>query len=397
MNIASGGLNTCSRADPFEVHFITQLAEMEPLAQQWEILNETASDHDAPFFQSYAWNRHIARIRLERSPDRFKLLIAVIRSGGDLIGIWPLSLQLSSGAWIARSLDDPFGQFAGVVFRRTDDVTPGIAAVVNMLRVRKLADGLRIEGLLVGSALHSALIAAGAATSEANQAVYVDLRPHATVADFRQSINKKTRKNLRNLRNRFERAHRLTELVIDDRSQLEPVLAETLAARQRWMDDYGHTSPAFRNSDFKPAITSLATAMSINLLGFCLVTDEGVASAQWGFVYLGRYYAYLSGKNPDYNEFSPGRLHLGLVIEACMARGIKFLELMAPASDYKLDWTNRTKRLDTAVIPMTIRGRITISLQKLWTTPWVRDLSHTLPEPIRKALVRKLNRTPKER
>ena len=392
MSTAVSGLPVNVQAAPLQVDFILQLAQLEPLAQQWETLNETASDHDAPFFQSYAWNYHVARIRLERSPQRFKLLTATIRRGDELIGIWPLSLQLNSGAWIARSLDDPFGQFAGVIFRRTEDIGPGVAAVVNMLSNGALADGLKIEGLLAGSALHTALIAAGATTSEANHAVYVDLRQHTSIGDFRQSVNKKTRKNLRNLRNRLERAHQLTEQIIDERSKLGPMLEDTLAARQRWMGDFGRTSPAFRDDDFKSVITGLALAGGINLIGFALATEEAVASAQWGFVYLGRYYAYLSAKNPDYDEFSPGRMHLGLVIEACMARGIKLLELMAPASDYKLDWTDCTKRLDVAVLPITVKGRIALCAGAMLDSDWARRLSHALPEALRKALIRRINR-----
>jgi CelD/BcsL family acetyltransferase involved in cellulose biosynthesis len=387
-----GSSTQSAQANPLHVDFIRHIVQLEPLALQWEKLNEMASDHDAPFFQSYAWNYHVARVRLERSPKHFKLLIATIRRGDDLIGIWPLSLQLNSGAWIARSLDDPFGQFAGVVFSHTEDIGPSVAAVVNKLRDGALADGLQIEALLADSALHAALVAAGARIRAANLAVYVDLRPYASTADFRQSVGKKTRKNLRNLRNRLERTHQLSEQIIDERSKLGPMIEETFAARQRWMDDFGRTSPAFRDPNFKTVMTSLTLADGINLIGFRLATEEAVASAQWGFVYLGRYYAYLSAKNPDYNEFSPGRMHLGMVIEACMTRGIKLLELMAPASDYKLDWTDLTKQLDVAVLPLTIKGHVAMWAASMLNSGLVRRLLLALPETLRRALIHQLNR-----
>jgi CelD/BcsL family acetyltransferase involved in cellulose biosynthesis len=374
------------------VEFLTTLAELAPLEQQWESLNQKLSDHDAPFFQSYAWCRHVARVRLRNSPRRYKLLVATLRRGANLVGIWPLSLQRGSGAWIARSLDDPFGQFAGVLFDNEDDIAAGVAAVLHALRTRTEADGTQIEAVVAGSALHRALLAAGADTSEANQAVYVDLRPYASFGEFQQSVNKKTRKNLRNLRNRFQRTHGFSEKVLDQPEQLAPLIEQTFAARSQWMDRFGRTSPAFRDGDFKAMVTGLAVASGVSLLGFSLSTEESFAAAQWGFLYMGRYYAYVSARDPKYNEFSPGRMHLGMVIEACLARGIKVLELMPPASAYKLDWTDRLKRLDVAVMPFTLRGRWAMKVMAAWGAPKMRTLSRALPEFIRKPLVRRLNR-----
>jgi CelD/BcsL family acetyltransferase involved in cellulose biosynthesis len=375
------------------VEFLSTLSELAPLEQQWESLNQRLSDHDAPFFQSYAWCRYVASIRLQHSPERYKLLVAALRRGADLIGIWPLSLQRSCGAWIARSLDDPFGQFAGVLFSKEDDIAAGVAAVLHALRTRTEADAVQIEAVVAGSALHRALLAAHAHISEANQAVYVDLNPYSCVGEFRQSVNKKTRKNLRNLRNRLERTHRLAERVLDQPEQLEPLIKQTFAARSRWMDRLGRTSPAFRDGDFKAVVAGLAVASGINLLGFSLSAEESYAAAQWGFLYLGRYYAYVSARDPKFDEFSPGRMHLGMVIEACLGRGIKALELMPPASSYKLDWTDHIKRLDAAVMPFTLKGAVAIKLLALWGAPKMRAISHALPAFIRKPLVRRLNRT----
>ncbi len=382
-----------ARAAALHVEFISSLSHMERLADAWEALNRRQSDHDAPFFQSFAWSSHVARVRLGHSGHRFKLLVATIWREAELIGIWPLSLQRNAGAWIARSLDDPFGQFAGVVFGSTQDIAPGVAAVVAQLKSEGLADGLQIEGLIAGSALHKALLAVGAILNESNYAVYVDLRPYASVKEFRQSVSAKTRKNLRNLRNRLERTHGFTEQILDEHVQLAPLVQHTLTERQEWMARLGKTSPAFRDKDFTAVVTGLVIASGINLLGFSICTEEAVASAQWGFVYLGRYYAYLSAKNPAYDAFSPGRMHLGMVIEACLNKGIKLLELMAPAADYKLDWTDRTKRLDVAVLPITLRGRIAIGANAAWSATWLRRFSYTLPSPLRKALIRHINRT----
>ena len=99
-------------------------------------------------------------------------------------------------------------------------------------------------------------------------------------------------------------------------------------------------APLSATQTFAQSWRGLTEANGIHLLGFSFASKESALSTQWGFTYLGRYYAYMSGKNSRFDEFSPGRLHLGMVIEACKNRGIDILELMAPASEYKLTWAN---------------------------------------------------------
>ena len=104
---------------PLRVEFKTELSDFPPLAERWETLNRRLSDHDAPFFQSYAWNHYVAQVRAKLSASDFKLLVATVWRGADLVGVWPLALRRRSGLWIARSLDAPFGQMAGVSFSET--------------------------------------------------------------------------------------------------------------------------------------------------------------------------------------------------------------------------------------------------------------------------------------
>lgn len=371
------------------MEFKTELSELPSLAQKWEALNGCQSDHDAPFFQSYAWNYHVARVRSNGSQRDYRLLVATIWRGADLIGLWPLSLQQRLGARMARSLDDPFGQFAGVLFQEASDVAPGVAAVLDALRSR--ADGMRIGAVVAGSPLHEALLRRGARTTPAQEAVFVDLRSYPSIKDFRRSVNSKTRKNLRNLGNRLQRAHQTEHIVAEVPARLESILRETFGARVQWMHRNGRTSPAFRDDDFRTLVTGLTQAEGIRLLGFSLATKDASISAQWGFVYAGRYYAYISAMDPSYDKYSPGRMHLAMVIEACFDRGIEVVELMPPASRYKLEWSDRTKKLETMTIPFSVRGRLIFEIAG-WAAPTARSLSRALPEFLRRRLVRRLNR-----
>jgi CelD/BcsL family acetyltransferase involved in cellulose biosynthesis len=376
-------------APALRVDFVTDLAQLPALAARWEALAARKSDHESLFVQSDHWCRHLAAVRTTASSGRFRMLIATVWRGQDLIGLWPLSLQRASGAWIARSLDDPFGQFAGVLFRDMADIAPGVAAIVEALR--KQADGLQIEAVIAGTPLHAALRQAAAMPVGAQQAVYIDLRPFASFKDFAQTVNSKTRKNLRNLTNRLQREHQSESVVIANGGGMPDLLRDTFDERFKWLQRNGRTSAAFQSEDFRPLVAALPQSEGLELIGFALGCEKKWVSTQWGFLYAGRYYAYMSAMDPAYDQFSPGRLHLGMVIEACTGRGVELLELMPPATRYKLEWTDSTRQLETLCAGFTLRGRIALGATR-WVMPKVRHLSRMLPESVRRALVGRLNR-----
>lgn len=373
------------------VRFVTTLAELALLNENWERFNQLGNDHESPFFQSYAWCEHVAKIRLQRSPERFRLCVATVWRRDTLVGLWPLSLQKMSGAWIVKNLDDPFGQFAGVVFQQRRDIAPGVAAIIETLKASRIADGLLIDAVVEGTPLHVAMVSMGLRHQFANLAVFVDMRSHASFDDYAETLNKKTRKNLRNALSRLRRRAEVRSTIVSDHAQVGEIISKAFAGRLDWMHEFGRTSPAFRDADFRSAIESLSESSQIELLGFSLTAGDDRIATQWGFTYLGKYYAYLSARDAAYDEFSPGRLHLGMVIEACKARGIEVLELMPPASGYKLTWTDCNKRLDYFSVPFNSKGYVALTLLRDKILPSIQRVSRLIPNAIRKRLIGYLN------
>jgi CelD/BcsL family acetyltransferase involved in cellulose biosynthesis len=135
----------------------------------------------------------------------------------------------------------------------------------------------------------------------------------------------------------------------------------------------------------------LAQLPSIDLIGFSLGTKDAEISTHWGFVYAGRYYWYMSGMKSGFDEFSPGLLHLGMIIETCIDRGLEALELMPPASRYKLEWSDKVKELNTMALAFNLKTRAMFLLRN-GLVPAAKRLSRMLPESLRRSLIRRLNR-----
>jgi CelD/BcsL family acetyltransferase involved in cellulose biosynthesis len=370
------------------VEFVMDIERLPALAAKWEALN-IGRDHDAPFFQSYVWNMLVARVRTAARGKRFKLLVATVWEAEELVGLWPLSLQRTNGVWVACSLDDPFGQFAGVAFAREDQIAPGVAAIIAALR--GLADALQIEAVVVGSHLHASLQRHGAEATGYQDSVVADLRPYPSFEAFTKSVNSKTRMNLRNRRNKLDALHRIEHVVAERRETLDPLLRQTFESRVSWLHRNGRTSPAFRAPEFRTLVAQLPYTDGIGLVGFAFNADATCMSSHFGFEYRGRYYAYMSAMDPAFEQYSPGRIHLGLLIESCYARGLEGVELMPPAIRYKLEWSDNTKRIETMSLPFTTKGRMALNVVG-WLIPKIRSLSRLLPERLRKTLVGRINR-----
>jgi CelD/BcsL family acetyltransferase involved in cellulose biosynthesis len=378
------------RAPLLSVRFQTDVSGLEDLRDAWIALERAPADHDAPFFQSYAWCAHVAQVRAMSARSDYRLLIATLHDELELVGIWPLSLQKQSGLWIVRSLDDPFGQFAGILCRHADWIEVAMRAVVQAVRDQHLADAICLDNIVEGSPLHCALISMGARSGSSNATVRVDMRMAPTFSEYQKTLNAKTRKNLRNAMNRLERHGSVKHRVIDDPTHLAAVASTTFAGRMDWVRLHGKSTGAFRDPDFRQVLETASAAPDLQLLGFELHAGNDLVASQWGFVYQGRYYAYMSARDRDHDQFSPGRLHLGRVIEACKARGIDVLELMAPASRYKLMWSDCVTGVHNLWLPLTVRARVVWGLREI-ASPMAHAAARLLPSSLKRRLARWIN------
>ena len=74
---------------------------------------------------------------------------------------------------------------------------------------------------------------------------------------------------------------------------------------------------------------------------------------------------------------------MGLLIEECFRGKIERVELMSPPSEYKMAWSNETRRIDDYAHALTIMGRGYLLIWCKGVRPLLRILFHALPAPMR--------------
>ncbi len=343
----------------FELQVLRSHAEFPALKAAWQ--NLEAATAEPCFFQSYAWCGHLAEVLHRTNPDRYEAFVAVATTAGSVVALWPMSRQKRAGIWELRALDDPFGQFAGLIYADPSAAQFLVDAALSYVRDRRLADVVILDRVLEESPLFSALQAYGATCRSTVGAPAIETRCWPSFADLKSSRNKKTMKNLRNATNRLSKVGPWQHRATTSGAETLPIISATLRQRTAWLETKGMTAPQFRSAAHEQVLMrGQSWGMDAARIGFELSCEGRSIARQWGFRHQKRYYAFMSSTDPEFSHLSPGRVHLAFVIEEAMRQGMDALELLTPAANYKMIWTDNVRQLHNLALPLSTKG-------------WVRD------------------------
>jgi CelD/BcsL family acetyltransferase involved in cellulose biosynthesis len=364
-------------------------AAFEALATDWTALDGMAEG--ATFFQSFAWCRAVFDHH-QRSGRDFDPLVLVFRDRGQLLGLLPLQLKKSGLAMIATGFGEPYQQYTDVVLAPNAPAHAAARLLDAACRLPKVS-GVNLLKVRDDSALAPLLAARQAIRSNEDAAPFVDLRPHADFKAYLSTRNAKTRKNMRNTKNRMARGGTLDHRVMSEPAEIAELIARTHAGRERWLAAQGLTSRAFRDPTFGDFTAAVGSGMKgFSVMAMSLTLDGRPIADQWGFVHNGRYYAYVATWVPEHEEASPGKLHLEQVIRSCHERGVEVADFLMPAARYKFTWTDDAVTVADYAFPLSLGARLQFSLWSGRVRPFLKRTAMKLPSSIRSHLAKVLLR-----
>ena len=166
---------------------------------------------------------------------------------------------------------------------------------------------------------------------------YIDLTPFDTKDDFVQSLKKNLRQDLRRRSRRLEENEDISFKVfgVDNITEALDTLPTLLHYHiQRWPNAY--KAPHFHENIIK-------TLLPLGILHFsCIMLEQKPISWRIGFIYKDCYYSYMPTFIPEYNKYSPGKLHLLYCIEDAIKLKLKKYDQLRGAELYKNEWTKTT-------------------------------------------------------
>jgi CelD/BcsL family acetyltransferase involved in cellulose biosynthesis len=373
---------------------LSRMEDVTTIARSWRALD--AVQKRPTFFQSHDWCLYVWRTRQDLGgTSGIEHRVIVIEDGGSIVGIWPLAIRSSLTGRFATDLGDPFGQYSDVLIAPGTDAGAVLAAAAAEMQ-RWRIDGLVLRKVRADSPLSAWLAHNGVAVGEAEQAPAIELEKAGGHDAYRNGLNAKTRKNLRNYRNRIGREGRIVHEVIAELPRRAEAVERCFGGRSEWLADSGLSSTAFADPAFGDIVTGLTHgqrgAPSVIAMRLGLIHPEADKPADdlslhWGFEHQGRYYAFMAWKNPAFDAFSPGRLHLEDVIAAAAARGMATIDLLMPAIPYKVSLSNALIDVRAFVVPFSARGRL---LTRCWhgmIRPRLKSIVLAMPPPLRRRLI----------
>ena len=360
--------------------------ELDAIAHRWQGLERFSSG--THLFQSLGWAQAVFDFEAARGNTEFDPVIATIEDGQRLVGILPLERVKTGARTLLVPLGHAFAQIADVLL---DADTDPVAAVTRLLRIaiaRAPSDGVSLLKVRDGSALALGMPKTHVLTGEEQGAPYVALDAFPDFQSYFSTVRPKTRKNMRNARNRLEREGAVAHRIVVRPSEQLGLIERTLGGRADRLREQGLTSRAFRDGDFTAFCKSLVARSDLSILAFSLSHQGRPLAEQWGFVHGGRYYAYVASRDFSHSDESPGKLHLAEILQACAERGLKGCDLGVPAMPYKLTFATETVIVRDYALPVTPRGWAMIRLWDMWMRPGLKRLVLALPAGLRARLMK---------
>jgi len=251
---------------------------------------------------------------------------------------------------------------------------------ISLLKVR--------EGSPLGRAMPSNAIRTGSEAGAPN----VALNQFPDYAAYFATVRTKTRKNMRNARNRLERDGPVDHQTVTDKEAQLDLIERTLSGRAERLREQGLTSRAFSDGDFPAFCKSLAGRNNMGLKTFSLTHNGRPIAEQWGFVHGGRYYAYVAARDFSQTDESPGKLHLSEIIRTCAEEGLIGCDLGVPVMPYKLTFATHTIPVRDFALPVTPKGWAIAQFWDVMLRPTLKAVMLKTPPALRSRLMALLGR-----
>lgn len=387
--VKSAPLRAASRSLDHAITIVTDRTAFDALGAEW--LELEASAEGATLFQSFAWCRAVFDHH-ERHGHGFRPVVLTLRHAGRLLALLPLQTKAAGLAATLTGFGEPYQQYTDVVIAPDAPKNAAARLLEAACRIPNVS-GVNLLKVRDNSPLAPLLAARHAIRSNPDAAPFVDLRPYADFKAYLSTRNAKTRKNMRNTKNRLARGGALDHRVLSDPGEISELIARTHAGRERWLAAQGLTSRAFRDPTFGEFAAAVGGGKGgLSVMAMSLTLDGRPIADQWGFVHNGRYYAYVATWAPEHEEASPGKLHLEQVIRACHERGIAVADFLMPAVPYKFTWTDDAVAVADYALPLSLGARLRFSLWSARVRPFLKRTAMKLPATARSRLARVLLR-----
>ncbi|MCX5749203.1 MAG: GNAT family N-acetyltransferase [Candidatus Saganbacteria bacterium] len=181
---------------------------------------------------------------------------------------------------------------------------------------------------------------------EKDVSILADIGQFENFAGYLKSLHKKVRSDVVRQFNNIKKLGELKLEVCNERGKIDGLLNVFFDLHKKKWKKEKHVSQ-FHDESLMNRYRLLSRDLdgSGMLEMSCLYCAGNIVAMHYGFVYADRYYWYTPTYNPQYRQYSPGKLLLASLIENAIKRGIKIFDLLRGNEQYKYFWTRKRELL----------------------------------------------------
>lgn len=207
----------------------------------------------------------------------------------------------------------------------------------------------------------------GSEWTEAGVCPLSDLSECQSIADFTRRLRKSLRGDLGRQQRRLEQLGPVTYVVArgDDVEQAVASVTSLLEHHaRRWPN-------AYKPPGLHRRLVSDALAAGVLHMSELRLSSRAI-SWHLGFIWRGRYYYYLPAMDPEYAQYSPGKLHLLKCVEDAIRLRLRIFDHLRGVESYKNGWCDQV----TTLKALRHAGQRPMNSARNWwadcAKPWLR-------------------------
>ncbi len=331
------------------IRVVKEAKELESLSSLWDGLLQKCGDEKSIYLTHEwvtTWWRHFGKDK--------QLNVLLVEKGNQAVGIVPLMKTIYTLGFLRLHALETIGSVnCNLVWlvpleSREEVITAFLSYLKEelvksklVLRLTLVPDDSRFLNVLKGRVEQ---ISKKLAVKVMFKTVAPYISLPSTWEEFYSSLSRNRRWILRKKLKLLEKEHSV-EFQEYSADNLADYLNEFIDLHQRRWESV-NIRGVFFNNKMKEFYRDIAISFhEKNWLYFSFLNIDGaMASGEFGFIYNGKLYGAIAGRDIKYSRYSIGHLHYMFMIKEAINRGLRELDFLKGAEPYKFYWTKSVRK-----------------------------------------------------
>jgi CelD/BcsL family acetyltransferase involved in cellulose biosynthesis len=324
------------------------------------------------------------------APTHQAHVLAFYNQAGAMIALAPFAQKMSGLVSMAEWIGDPLVQYGDILMDPAAD-RKALRTVLSDVLGSWRVGGMHLRNVREDSRIAQVLDLSTTAVGEAREAALADFTQFDDVEGYFATFSKRSKKNRKTKRRKLAEKGELSFDVVKAGPEGAEYCALALKWKIAWLAERGLSSRAFMDSRALAALQDACGRESdhnpIHLFiqrvdGEPVAIEVGLLGPLGNAAFMGTY-------DPAYETLSAGKVQMESSVIHGFDEGWAGYDMLAPMSEYKQSWSNRTVGVADHIIPSGMFGLIYRDGYLRGARPLMKKIWNALPASLRTMALRK--------